>query len=310
MSDPSTRAATPARDQGWRSVPWDVLRGALMGAADAVPGVSGGTVALIVGVYERLLIAIRAVAASVVLGVAARGQAVRARLAEVDWRMLLPLVAGIGLAYPLAMITVAETVSSGHPWRVPVTALLLGLVLGSIRVPWRRLRQRRPAHLVVVALAAALGFLLTGLPPAEIAAPALPVVFVGAAIGICAMILPGVSGAFLLQAMGLYQAVGTALRELDLALLATFAAGAAVGLGSFAKLLTWLLARAHDWTMAVLTGLLIGALRALWPWIAGDRALQAPPADPETALAAALALVGAAAVVALTWLGERGDAGR
>jgi len=281
-----------------------------MGAADAVPGVSGGTVALIVGVYERLLVAIRAVAGAVVFGLVGRWARVRERLAEVDWRMLIPLVIGIGAAYPVAMITVAGTVSAGHPWRVPVMALLFGLVLASIRVPWRRLRRRTPAHLLVLAVAAAVGFALTGLPPAELTAPPLPLVFAGAAVGICAMILPGVSGAFLLQAMGLYQAVGTALRELDLALLATFAAGAALGLGSFAKVLTWLLARAHDWTMAALTGLLIGALRALWPWIDSERALQAPPLDAAVLAPAALALLGAGAVWALTQLGERSDARR
>jgi putative membrane protein len=144
-------------------------------------------------------------------------------------------------------------------------------------------------------------FLLVGLPPREIGAPPLPLVFAFASIAICAMILPGVSGAFLLLVLGIYEPTLEALSSLDVPYIAVFVAGAAVGLGLFSKLLEWLLDHHHEWTMAALVGLMVGSLRALWPWLSEDRGLDPPPDAASLAIAAGLALAGAALVLAVTW---------
>jgi putative membrane protein len=180
-------------------------------------------------------------------------------------------------------------------------------VAGSVPIPWRRIEQVSPRHLAVAATAALVAFVLVGVPSRDVVSPSLLVVAPAAAVAICAMILPGVSGAFLLESMGLYDPTLRALRELDVTYIAVFAASAAVGLGAFAKLLGWLLGRWHAVTMAALVGLMVGALRALWPWLDADRGLQPPPLTPSTLRAVALVAVGFAAVTLLARRGARDD---
>jgi putative membrane protein len=247
-----------------------------MGGADIVPGVSGGTVALVVGIYERLISSIRAAAASPVALARGGPAAARERLREVEWGLVLPLAAGILLAIAVGAVVILP-LRDAFP--EGTRAVFLGLVGASIVVPWRRIRQRGPATVAVLLATAVVAFVLVGLPPREVTDPGLLRVAGSAAVAICAMILPGVSGAFLLEVFGIYNLTLEALRSLDLAYVATFGAGAVVGLGLFARLLETLLARWHDLTMAALTGLMVGALRALWPWLAEDRGLLVPPSD-------------------------------
>jgi putative membrane protein len=119
------------------------------------------------------------------------------------------------------------------------------------------------------------------------------------------MILPGISGAFLLEVMGIYTPTLEALRGFEVTYVLTFAAGAAAGLGTFAKLLDWLLENRHDATMAALVGLIAGALRALWPYGGGERALRMPTAGEPVGSVVALSLAGLAAVLLLVWWGRR-----
>ena len=176
------------------------------------------------------------------------------------------------------------------------------------------------ASVVVVAVVAALvAFVLVGLPRSGDAAdPSLWRVAGTAAVAINAMILPGVSGAFLLEVLGLYRPTLEALRGLDIPYVLAFMGGAGVGLGLAAKGLSWLLDRYHDWTMAVLVGLLAGSLRALWPWVAtidrvsSDGTVEVVP-DPSVLLAPGsewpvalgLALLGFAFVTGLAWVGRK-----
>lgn len=296
-ASPPTERHSPGTPAG---VAADFARGALMGGADVIPGVSGGTIALIVGVYERLITAIRAIAAALLLSVRLDVAGARRRLGEVDWWMLAPLVAGIGLALVLGLRTIPALLETHE---VAMRALLFGLVLASVQVPWRRLRERSRRTLAVLAVAAVVAFALVGVPAVSVADPPLLYVFGAAMVSLCAMILPGVSGAFLLEAMGVYRPLGDAVAATDAAFLATFAAGGAVGLAVFAKVLEILLRRAHELTMAALTGLLIGALRSLWPWQAADRTLLAPEAG-TILVAVGLALVGVIAVTGLVRAGE------
>ena len=276
-------------------------RGLLMGGADVIPGVSGGTVALIVGIYERLIHSIKVGVSAVLGAVRLDLSTARRRLAEVEWLLVLPLGAGI-----LTALVIGARVIPGllEDYREPVSAVFFGLILGSAIVPYRRIEHvgRREVGLMVGAAVAA--FVLVGLPPREIAEPSLFYVFVSAAIAICAMILPGISGAFILLVLGIYAVTLEALRELDMPYVLTFVAGAAVGLAAFSRVLEWLLTRRHALTMAALTGLMVGALRALWPWQTEQRELLGAPDLPSFALMAGLALIGLAAVLLLIRLSD------
>jgi putative membrane protein len=277
-------------------------RGLLMGGADVVPGVSGGTVALIVGIYERLISSIRAGASALLAGARLNFQRSRQRFAEVEWRLVLPLGAGIATALVVGARLIPPLLEHS---REPVYALFFGLILGSVAVPLRRIGRLRAQELALIALTAVVAFVLVGLPPQEIADPPLPYVFVAAAIAICAMILPGVSGAFLLLVLGIYRVSLEAVTGLNVPYVLTFLAGAVIGLGSFARLLEWLLVHRHALTMAALTGLMIGGVRALWPWQTEERALLAPPDLTSFALLAGLAFVGFAAVSLVIFIGGR-----
>lgn len=277
-------------------------RGLLMGAADIVPGVSGGTMALIVGIYERLVRSIRAGAGAPMPLLRGDVAATRARLREVEWALVLPLGAGILTALVVGALTI-EPLLQRYPEQT--RALFFGLIAASVPLPWRRMSTRGGRAAGIAAVAAVAAFVLVGIPPATIDDPTLIVVFLAASVAICAMILPGVSGAFLLLAMGVYEATLGAIGELDLAYIAVFVAGAVVGLGLFARLLEWLLENRFDGTMAVLVGLMLGSLRALWPWQDADRGFEAPPMDASVVVVLGLALLGFAVVTALARLAER-----
>ncbi len=277
-------------------------QGLLMGGADVIPGVSGGTMALIVGIYERLLRAVSGVFDAITGLLRGDMRRVRAALAEVEWRFILPL--GIGI---LSAIVAGSRIILPLMERYPEAArgLFFGLVAASIAIPWMRIEHPRALEYALVPVAAVAAYFLVGLPPTEIADPGLLRVFASAAVAICAMILPGVSGSFLLAVLGMYTATLTALHDLDVAYIAVFAAGAAVGLGIFSKLLEWLLERHHDVTMAALVGLMAGSLRALWPWQAEDRTMHLPGAGDPLASVLVLLAAGFVFVTLLTWWGHR-----
>jgi putative membrane protein len=279
----------------------NLLRGLLMGGADVIPGVSGGTVALILGIYERLIQSIRAAASGLALIVRADTPAARRRFGEVEWTLVLPLAAGIGSAIALGSLVIPPLLEHN---REPVFAFFFGLILGSVAVPLRRIERLARIELALIGVFALAAFALVGLPPREIANPSLLFVFAAAAVAICAMILPGVSGAFLLLVFGIYEATLTAVKSLDVAYVLTFMAGAAIGLGAFSRLLAYLLRYRHSATMAALTGLMVGSVRALWPWQTEERVLQPPPGLPDLVAMGALALVGFLAVSLLIRFGS------
>jgi putative membrane protein len=280
------------------------VNGLLMGGADVVPGVSGGTVALIVGIYARLIESISRAVAAVPLLLRGRPVDAARTVLSVEWTLVLPLGAGI-----ISAIVVASAVIPGlieaHP--VVMRGLFFGLIAGSITLPWRRLEDRSRRNLAVAVTAAIVAFVFAGLPDATIEDPSRIAVFAAAAIAICAMILPGVSGAFLLLVMGMYEPTLDAVHTRDLAYIATFAAGAAVGISFFASLLRWLLVRARDITMAALVGLMVGSLRALWPFLEDDRSLRAPIEGDPVVAAVVAAVAGLVVVLALATLGDRGE---
>ena len=282
------------------STPLDLVRyvlyGVLMGGADVIPGVSGGTMALIVGIYERL---VHALSSAVSFGLALLRldvEAARRHWTAVPWGLIVPLLGGIAGAL-LVGAKVIPPLMDAYP--ESMRGLFFGLVAASLLIPARRI-ERVTGLRIGIGLACAVGaFLLTGLPALAVSDPGLLRVFFSAAVAICAMILPGVSGAFLLEALGIYTPTLEALNGLEWGYVLTFCAGAAVGLSLFATLLDLLLTHRHDATMAALVGLIAGALRALWPYTGPHRALRWPEVGEPVLPVVVLALVGFGAVVAL-----------
>lgn len=285
-----------------------LLTGAAMGAADLVPGFSGGTVALVGGVYERLIANIRATAHVVSLLLRLRVRAIPAAFRELELTFLLLLFGGLVTA-GLLLASTLEGLLESQP--VVMSGVFLGLVLGAAVAARHRFLAPPDARTVVlVGSSAIVTALLLGLRPAALEDPSVAVLGLTAAIGVCAMILPGVSGSFLLLVLGTYEPIIAAVADRDLLTIGVVAAGAVAGLLAFSTLLNWLLRRAHDVVLALLIGLMIGSARVLWPWPSatgvGDATIAAP-SDPVVApvVAAVVALV---AVVALDRALRRGAA--
>ncbi len=280
----------------------NLLRGALIGVVETVPGVSGGTVALVTGIYDELIEVghrITAAARRLVTG-PERLAGAREQLRGVNWLLVLPLLVGMAAA----VLTIAGPIAGlveDHP--ETMRALFLGLVAGSVLVPVRLSGGAwRGAELGLFALGAVGGLLLTSLPSTSLE-PSPWVVAPAAAIAVCALVLPGVSGSFLLLSVGLYQPTLEAVDQRDLGYVAWFGLWALVGLVVIVKLMRILLTRHHRGTMVVLAGVMIGALRSLWPWQDASGALQRPGADWPMMLL--LALVGVAAVQLLVLVESR-----
>lgn len=279
-------------------------RGLLMGAADIVPGVSGGTMALIVGIYERLVRSIRNAAAAPVALLRGDVAGMRERFRGVEWGLVLPLGVGILTALVVGALVIEELL---HTYPAGSRALFFGLIAASVPLPWRRMSRRGGRALVIAAVFAVLAFIVTAIPPLAIEDPTLILVFLAASVAICAMILPGLSGAFILLILGMYDPTLAAISDRNLVYIAVFAAGAVLGLGLFAQLLEWLLANRHDATMAALVGLMVGSLRVLWPWQTEDRGFLAPPDLGSVGVVLLLAAVGFAIVTVLVRLAVSKD---
>jgi putative membrane protein len=265
-------------DSSTRTRLFDAFRGALIGSAEVVPGVSGGTVALIVGVYETLIGGAGYITTAVRFAITdlprGRGMArASAELRKVEWAVVVPLLIGMATALVLGAKLVAPLVEDHQQYAY---AVFFGLVLASLWIPFTHSGRRWSGADYGLAAAVAVGaFLLTGMPPTH--AEVSPVtVFLGGSVAICALVLPGMSGSFILLTLGLYEPVIDAANERDLGLLGAFGLGCVVGLALFVKLLKWLLEHHHHLTLVVMTGLMAGSLRALWPWQDEDRNLFAP----------------------------------
>lgn len=276
-------------------------RGIAIGLSEVVPGISGGTVALILGVYERLITSAGHVVGAARLLLIDRAAA-RAELARVRWDVVVPVLLGVVPAVLIGARILGPLVED-HP--VPTFALFLGMSIGAVAVPamivdrlWTWRRALLAAGMAVAA------FLLVGLPPQQV--PTHPVViFVAAAVAVCALALPGLSGSFLLLTFGLYTPTLAALNERDWGYIVVFGLGMVVGLASIVRLLQRLLETHHLLIHVLVTGLIAGAVRALWPWQTEDRELLAPSGD--LGLPGTLFVVGLVVVLALAWVGRRGE---
>ena len=253
-----------------------MLRGLAMGAADVMPGVSGGTMALVLGIYERLVAGLRAATSVTPWRLLARGR-FRAAWRAAHAPFLAPLVAGIAVAVLILARVIDRALAS---FAVPLYALFFGLILAAAVLVGRRVVRWRAAPIVALIAATAIVSVLLGSAPG--APPdTLWTVFFAGAVGIAALVLPGISGAFILVLLGQYGRVIGAIASLDVMTLIPFALGALVGLATIARLLDVLLRRALDVTMAALLGVMLGSLQRVWPWTVGDGYVTRPSAPPS-----------------------------
>ena len=289
------------------------VRGFCMGAADVVPGVSGGTMALILGIYQRLLEAIRAFDMALVRLVLTRR--FRDAAAHVDSVFLIFLVAGIFSAI-MFFTRVVSLPQLLREYPEQIYALFFGLIVGSIAVLLRELGQLRIRDVACLAAGALLGLAVVNVVPFET-----PVdswfIFLSGALAICAMILPGISGSFILLLLRKYEHVFDAIGHFDFAVLVPFALGAISGLMLFSRLLVWLLRHYYRVTLATIIGMLTGSLWLLWPFqsrnyelIRGKQQLvfSTPiwPAELSGELfASVLCIAGVAAVLVMDMLARR-----
>ena len=278
-----------------------------MGSADIVPGVSGGTVALVLAIYQRLVAAIRNGSSALghLLKVDFRGAWELVR--QVDWVFLIPLVLGI----LTAVVTLAGAIE--HQLEVnpiQMSGLFLGLVAGSTVVATRLLTRRdlREWALIIgagIAFFIALGFTDGASEEGLVGNIPLWGIFLSGAVAICAMILPGISGSFLLVVLGTYAAVLAAVNERDVLTIGVFAVGCVVGLALFSQFLHWALSEHYDTVMAVMIGLMLGSVRVLWPWPEGTESVRLGAPDEVVAMTVALAVLGLALVLTIDWIARR-----
>lgn len=260
-SVPEPAVEAPIRDIEWRTAPRIVASGACMGTADLVPGVSGGTMAVALGIYRQFLAAIDSVTQAA-KSVPALG--VVPALGIVHWRF----IAALGFGILLALVVMGKLV--GLPDMIntnpkPVYAVFFGLVLASTVVLMRRMTAWTSKAIVSLPIGGVIGYLAVQLVPVQ--TPEHPLfVFLCGVIAITAMVLPGISGSFMLLVLGKYEYVINALLELRLGVVVPFALGCLVGITAFSRFLGWLLDRFTNVMMAGLTGLLLGSLIRIWPY--------------------------------------------
>jgi len=277
----------------------NLLRGFLIGTAEVIPGVSGGTVALIVGVYERIIASAAALVTAVVNLIRGKYKESKASAKQVDWALLFPLLAGMLVAIFVAA-ALLEPLLESQPENM--RALFAGLILVSLVVPYRMVAASWKAVDYVLGLsAAAVSFVLASLPQQEVSEPNLVMVFLVASIAVCALVLPGVSGSFLLLALGFYAPTIAAVNSFDITYLGVFVLGAIVGLALFATALRWLLVNVRKVTLVIMTGLMFGSLRAIWPWQNQSGGI----AEPDSPAPVTFFILGALAIGLLLWLQAR-----
>lgn len=270
MSQPAAKPAAQ-KDTAPSQIALNLVRGALIGTVETVPGVSGGTVALVVGVYERLISAASSLMSGVkeiAVGTVRKDATLRGagiqRVKGLPWALLLAIFLGMGIAV-ISMAHMMSYLVEAQP--VLTSAAFFGMVLASLYVPFSFAGKWRNKDWLYALIAAGIMYFIVSMPPAgDMSNPPWYIIMGAAAIAIAALVLPGLSGSFLLLSFGLYQTTMSAVSNSDLTYITLFGLGAVLGLATVVKGLEWVLQHHHHLTLVVLTGVMLGALRALWPW--------------------------------------------
>ncbi|WP_201533459.1 DUF368 domain-containing protein [Psychrobacter ciconiae] len=262
VSSPPTKA--PIHNDSPKQLAGIFARGLAMGAADIVPGVSGGTIALIAGIYERLIAALSSIGIDLWRDYRNQGglQGLLAVWRAVDGTFLLCLVAGIATS----LITFAGVIKYLLDYQpLLIWSFFFGLVVATVLLLLSEIKRwtLSRAGLFIVGMIAAV---IISSMPALTGTPSLPYLFMSGALAICAMILPGISGSFILLLLGSYDTALAALHNFDLPIVITLVSGMVTGLLLFTKLLKWLLSHYYQGTLALLIGFIAGSLVKVWPW--------------------------------------------
>ncbi|OAN11482.1 DUF368 domain-containing protein [Photobacterium jeanii] len=236
------------------------LKGMAMGAADVVPGVSGGTIAFITGIYDTLLESIRRINPSLLK--IWREKGFSAAFEHINGGFLILLFGGI-LTSIFTLARVITWMLNTHP--IPLWSFFFGLIIISVIHMFKQVENWRISRIISVFAGAAFAYGITVLHPLHLEPTSLNILLAGS-IAICAMILPGISGSFILLLLGMYAPVLAAAKSLDIATLALFATGCIIGLLTFSHVLSWVLRNYRDIALTFLTGLMIGTLSKIWPW--------------------------------------------
>ncbi len=236
------------------------LKGMAMGIAELVPGVSGGTIAFVTGIYEEFITAINNVSLETFKVLKTEG--LKAFWMKLNGNFLVALVSGMLISI-LSLSKLIAWLLDAHP--IPTWAFFFGLVLASVVFVAKSITKWGGLALFLFVAGTASAFYITGLPPST-STGSLPFIFLSGAIAICAMVLPGISGSFILVLLGSYKIVLEALNDKNLGVVLTFALGAIFGILSFARVLKWMFVNYKNATLAVLTGFILGSLNKIWPW--------------------------------------------
>jgi len=243
-----------------RNYPLLILRGCAMGAADVVPGVSGGTIAFITGIYEELIDSIKAVDLQAVKLL------LKFKLAEfwkkINGNFLISVIAGIGISI-FSLAKLMTWLLENHP--IYIWSFFFGLIIASSVLVAKEIKKWNIFTVISLILGAIIAYGITVMTPSETPDSWWFIILSGA-IAICAMILPGISGAFILLLMGKYTYILGAVSTFNIGVLLLFAVGAVAGITSFSHLLSWLLKHHHTATVSLLTGFMVGSLNKVWPW--------------------------------------------
>ena len=236
------------------------LKGMGMGGADVVPGVSGGTIAFITGIYEELLNSIKSIDKTAIQLLLAL------KIADfwkhINGNFLITLFSGIFISI-ISLAKLIHYLLNHQP--IQLWSFFFGLIIISALVVSRQIKQWK-IHVIISGIAGILiAFFITGATPATTPDNYL-FIFLSGAIAICAMILPGISGSFILLILGKYEFIIEAVKELNILVIIVFGFGCVLGLLSFSRLVSWLLNKYHDLTVALLAGFMIGSLNKIWPW--------------------------------------------
>jgi putative membrane protein len=236
------------------------LKGIAMGAADAVPGVSGGTIAFISGIYEELIDTISNINLSLLKTL--RNDGLASFWSALNGNFLTALLFGIVISF-VSFMRLAKYLIEYHP--VLIWSFFFGLIIASIYFVGRQIKKWQIGTVLALILGAAIAFSISLLPSSANNEHPL-FLFVSGALAICAMILPGISGSFILVILGAYKTLSDAFHDFDIKRIFIFATGALVGLLSFSHVLKWLFKHYNNVTLAVLTGFIFGSLNKVWPW--------------------------------------------
>ncbi|MFC4720916.1 DUF368 domain-containing protein [Geojedonia litorea] len=235
-------------------------KGIAMGAADAVPGVSGGTIAFISGIYEELITTISGVKLSLIKTLRHKGFS--AFWKQLNGNFLLALMSGIIISF-VSFMRLAKYLIEHHP--ILIWSFFFGLILASIYFVGKQIKTWGLPVYIALILGTLTAYYITTLPTLA-SNESSYFLFIAGAIAICAMILPGISGSFILVVLGAYKTLSDALHDFDIKKIVLFGLGAVIGLLSFSHVLKWLFKHYHNITLAILTGFIFGSLNKIWPW--------------------------------------------